>query len=156
MANTLIETLPAEQRCHLCRDVRVPPLQDCPKCQAAKNRHDLLASAQWTPLMETTVAKCFVCHEVDVDGELTGQFICEECLVNRLKVENHNHCNKCGKEIPYYKDGTGTSGYESQTHHLHEAGIGGVAGTRQVKMRLCRECYREDYNRMYPSKAVTA
>ena len=157
MALTLIETIPDSQRCPICRDCFIPPIEACEKCQRLKQRTDLMASAQWTPLSETTVEKCHLCHEVDVDGELAGYFICEECLVNKLKAENHNHCNKCGKEIPIYRDSGTNQGYESQTFHLHEAAVSGNSGTRQVKMRLCRECYRDDFRRQYPPvKAVTA
>lgn len=162
MSLTMVETIPPESRCPLCRDCIIPPIDGCEKCQCLKNRTDLLSSAQWTPMMDVTVDKCHNCmakgkaNAPDVDGEVTGYFICEDCMVNDLKVETHNHCNKCGKEIPIYKDSNTNSGYESQTFHLHDAGISGVAGTRQVKMRLCRECYREDFRRQYPPKVTGA
>src|SRR5437870_4906810 len=113
MSLTLIETLPAEQRCPFCRDAIVPPVAGCQKCQTAKLRLRTMTEAQWTPLSENVIEKCHLCHEIEVDGEVTGYFICEECLLNKLKVEGHNHCNKCGNEIPIYRDSGTNQGYES-------------------------------------------
>ena len=64
------------------------------------------------------------------------------------------YCDECGKVIPSYPE-MGKNGYQSaRPSHMHPASVLGVMGERAVFRELCLECYRKDYEVIYPETAV--
>ena len=59
-------------------------------------------------------------------------------------------CHTCGADIPRYEEMRG-AGYESQAvDHWHFRDLGGLTGLKAIHRELCLECYRRDWQEVYP------
>lgn len=58
-------------------------------------------------------------------------------------------CDVCQRPFP-----AGQTQYRSQSHHFHPAHIEGIPGTFAIQKLLCLDCYRLDWQKVYPKEPI--
>ena len=79
--------------------------------------------------------------------------------IDDFKPVDVQWCETCASHVSGECDGChvlfedGETQYRSQSHHFHPKSIEGVGGTVAIHKKLCVDCYRKDFERVYQQPA---